>query len=615
MKDTFCYRHMTTREIKPKGWLLKQLRIQADGLSGNLDKIWPDVRDSAWIGGPKGGWERVPYWLDGFVPLAYLLEDSDLQQRAQRYIDTIIANQKEDGWICPCGDGERARYDMWACFLICKALVVYEECSGDSRIEGVVYRALQNLQQHLRGNTLFNWAASRWFECLIPIYWLYDRVKEDWLIDLAVTLSVQGFDYHRLFELWHDQSPRREWSYQTHVVNLAMALKSGALFSRITGADAEQLPQTMFRLLTGHHGTATGHFTGDECLSGTSPIQGTELCGVVEALYSYEILAEVTGNPVWADRAEMLAFNALPAAISADMWTHQYDQMSNQIACVNMQEPPVFRTNSCESNLFGLEPNYGCCTANFNQAWPKYTLSAFLKKEHMLLSSALVPCEVTTEIDAKPVRITLDTLYPFGGDLLYTVECAQETAFTLGIRIPASAEKAIVDGKTVPAGKIHTIERRWHGTVQIRVRLEFACRLLPRPNGLSCLQRGPLVYAVPIRAKRRRLEYIRDGVERRFPYCDYELLPDSPWQYAFRDGPFTVRENGIGEFPFSVDHPPVTIEAPLAEIRWGTLENQPFVCRDTPEETVPLSMTTVELQPYGCTDLRMTELPVIGEGQ
>ena len=89
----------TTREIKPTGWLRRQLEIQAKGLSGNLDKIWPDVRDSAWIGGDRDGWERVPYWLDGFIPLAYLLENEDMIARAKRYIDAILAQQCEDGWI------------------------------------------------------------------------------------------------------------------------------------------------------------------------------------------------------------------------------------------------------------------------------------------------------------------------------------------------------------------------------------------------------------------------------------------------------------------------------------------------------------------------------------
>ena len=80
-----AFQFFTKGEIKPEGWLKRQLRIQADGLSGNLDKVWPDVRDSRWIGGDRDGWERVPYWLDGFIPLAYLLEDEDMIARAKFY--------------------------------------------------------------------------------------------------------------------------------------------------------------------------------------------------------------------------------------------------------------------------------------------------------------------------------------------------------------------------------------------------------------------------------------------------------------------------------------------------------------------------------------------------
>lgn len=101
----------TPDELKPAGWLRRQLEIQANGLSGNLDKIWPDIRDSAWIGGDRDGWERVPYWLDGFIPLAYLLEDEDMIARAKKYIDAILERQCGDGWLCPCKEDERAEYD------------------------------------------------------------------------------------------------------------------------------------------------------------------------------------------------------------------------------------------------------------------------------------------------------------------------------------------------------------------------------------------------------------------------------------------------------------------------------------------------------------------------
>jgi hypothetical protein len=128
------WNYYTSKEVKPQGWMKRQLEIQAEGLSGNLDKVWRDVRDSAWIGGDAEGWERVPYWLDGFIPLAYLLEDDDLIARAKKYIDAILTYQKPSGWICPCTDEEIPKYDTWAVQLISKVLVVYYECSGDERI-------------------------------------------------------------------------------------------------------------------------------------------------------------------------------------------------------------------------------------------------------------------------------------------------------------------------------------------------------------------------------------------------------------------------------------------------------------------------------------------------
>lgn len=88
-------------EIEPSGWIKKQLEIQKNGLSGNLDLFWPDVKDSSWFGGNAEGWERAPYWLDGVIPLAYLLKDKDLIKRIEKYINYIVENQKPDGWLGP----------------------------------------------------------------------------------------------------------------------------------------------------------------------------------------------------------------------------------------------------------------------------------------------------------------------------------------------------------------------------------------------------------------------------------------------------------------------------------------------------------------------------------
>lgn len=372
---------MFAPSAKPTGWLRRQLEIQADGLSGHLDKIWPDIRDSAWIGGSRDGWERVPYWLDGFIPLAYLLEDNGMMQRASQYITAILDLQKPDGWICPCDDDKRGEYDVWSLFLIGKVLAMYCDFTNDSRAEEGLYRAMKCLHKSLADGklVLFNWGKFRWFECLIPLLFLYRRHHEEWISALARELRRQGADYPSYEQEW--KRPLNCWKYQTHIVNICMMLKYEALYCELLGETNTDRAEHFWRTLETYNGTAVGSFTGDECLSGIGANHGTELCGIVELMYSCEWLYSLTGKAVWMDRLEKLAFNALPATFSDDMWTHQYDQMVNQIACLRFPGKAFFRTNSNEANLFGLEPNFGCCTANFNQAWPKLAMNVFFASE------------------------------------------------------------------------------------------------------------------------------------------------------------------------------------------------------------------------------------------
>ena len=608
------YELLTTKEIKPKGWLLDQLKIQANGLSGNLDKVWGDIRDSAWVGGNCEGWERVPYWLDGFVPLAFLLEDDDMIARAKKYIDAIIAGQKEDGWICPCKDEERGRYDMWALILIAKVLALYADCTGDERIEGVLKRALFQFNNHIAGNTLFGWGQYRWFECLIPIYWLYERCPEDWLLDLAVTIYSQGAGYRELFENWRDTTPERRWGFQPHVVNLAMAFKAEALVSKITKKelDSDELAELMYQNLMEYHGMAVGHFTGDECISGNSPIQGTELCSVAEAMFSYETIFGVNGKVKWIDRLEQLAFNAFPATNSPDMWTHQYDQQTNQIECSRFKDKVIFRTNSGESNLFGLEPNYGCCTANFNQAWPKFALATFMKSEDGIVSAALAPAQADLEINGAAVSVSLDTLYPFRDTLTYTVKTEKPCEFTLGIRIPGFVKSAAVEGKNAAVGEMFNVRKTWSGEETVEVKFEMEFEFVNRPEDMFALRRGPLFYSVAIDEDWQKLEFTRNGVERKFPYCDYEIFAKSKWNYAFAGDDFEVCEHVDFDCPFSTKNPPISVIADMVEIDWGLEAPYVNVCARVPKSREPLTAPAkIKLIPYGCTNLRMTEMPKI----
>ena len=606
-----AYTPITPGSIKPRGWLKQQLRIQADGLCGNLDKVWPDVRDSQWIGGDREGWERVPYWLDGFIPMAYLLDDSELIGRAKKYIDAIIDRQEDDGWIAPCPENERSSYDVWAVFLICKTLTIYADYSGEEeRIRTAVSKALLQLNEHIDKYPLFDWGKYRWFECLIPIYWLYQRQKDFRLMDLASKLKSQGTDYNALFAAWPYKNITGPATMDEHVVNLAMALKSDALYSRISGDEPCEFAQNMLKTLESMHSMPIGHFTGDECLAGDSPLQGTELCGVVEAMYSYEQLLSITGNICWAERLESLAYQALPAAFTPDMWAHQYDQMTNQIECTPMDEDKkVFRTNTGEAHVFGLEPHYGCCTANFGQGWPKFAQSTFMTNEEGIFSLILAPSEISVKFKKANVSVSLNTLYPFRGDLEYTVKTDSPVRFKFGIRIPSCAVSARINGKKIKTGAVFIIDKVWKSSTSINVSLEFRSELIERPHDKYALKYGPMIYAVKINEKIERIEYEKDGVERKFPYCDYYMTPASPWNYAFLNDDFRVILNDYFDKPFDSENPPIYVIAEMVPIDW---KEQYGHCKADPESLSPIGdPVKVKLFPYGCTNLRMTELPYL----
>ena len=610
------YSYISCAKIRPQGWLGRQLRLQADGLSGNLDKVWPDVRDSKWIGGGRDGWERVPYWLDGFIPLAWLLDDGDLKSRAKRYIDAILAGQKEDGWICPCEDADRGGYDVWAAFLILKVLVEWHECTGDDRVEDAVYRALKQLDGFIMSHPIFGWARARWFECLIPLKWLYDRRPEEWMSDMAVHLDTYGLDYEKLWN-GSDMSRKEEhfWYFHNHVVNTGMAIKCRAEMSEFTGEDPCAFADMMNYSLRVLHGSASGHFTGDECLAGPSPIQGSELCSVVEAMYSYEELLRISGDAFWGDRLEETAYNALPATISADMWSHQYDQMSNQIRCEKIENgKQPFTSNSGEAHMFGLEPNYGCCTANFNQGWPKFARSAVMKTPSGFAVCAYAPVKVTAPLGKSIFTVGIDTDYPFKDTVRITVNVDKPRRMTLKLRYPGFADgmKIKTPDKTIEVSedkleRFVNVTRVWNDGDKVTVDFDFDTHLEECPSGLTALYRGALCFSVPVKAEYTKVEYERDGVERKFPYCDWSIAPKSDWAYGFASTDFKVTRSKVPDMPFDRDNPPLKIETLMAPLDW---KEENGVCREYPESDDPAGEPVkVKLVPYGCTTLRMTEMP------
>ncbi|MEI6916188.1 MAG: beta-L-arabinofuranosidase domain-containing protein, partial [Armatimonadota bacterium] len=183
--------------VKPIGWLKDQLRIQADGQSGNLPKFWESLSpNSGWRGGTGEGWERGPYFLDGYLPMAYLLDDEDLQKEAQQWIEYALNSQDAFGHFGP----RASSIDWWPFAIILKVLTQYHEVSGDERVIPLMQKFFKYMKNEMPTNHWYSWAWVRWADMVLSIKWLYNRTGEKWLLELADKI-------HRHTAKWSDGVP------------------------------------------------------------------------------------------------------------------------------------------------------------------------------------------------------------------------------------------------------------------------------------------------------------------------------------------------------------------------------------------------------------------------
>jgi hypothetical protein len=595
--------------VEPRGWLLSQLRLQAWSITGHLDEIWPDVGPaSGWLGGPAENWERGPYYVDGLVALAYSLWDEVLIGKAQRWIEWSLASQRPDGLFGPAD-----RPDWWSRMPMLKALTQYHEATDDARALDVLDAYFRAELSALPSDPLQSWGRARGGENILCAHWLYNRTGDAYLLELAELLHRQTVDWTGMF-LDFASTPftgkQTSFDHRIHVVNVAMALKEPGLHYRQSRDPRHRsAPRAGLDNLMRYHGLANGLFSGDEWLAGQDPSQGTETCAVVELMFSLEILSRLFGEVALADHLEKVAFNALPACQTPDLWGHQYDQQPNQVLC--SIEKRAWTQNGVDANLFGLAPHFGCCTANLHQGWPKLAASLWAATpDGGLAALVYAPCAVTARVgpgDGVQALVIADTTYPFGGEIRVSIHVSGPASFPLYLRVPGWAGGARVqvgdDGPiAAPAGRYLRIERSWRDGDTVKLSLPLEARLADRPRGAVSVERGPLVFSLPVGEAWIKAR----GSE---PCPDWEVHPTTPWNYGLIAGAgFEVETRDVGFQPFDQPNAPVRVKTLGKRVPdWRLVAGSAGPVAEAPSSSEPAE--EISLMPYGCARLRVTEMP------
>ncbi|MFF0057892.1 RICIN domain-containing protein [Streptomyces microflavus] len=603
-------------KVKARGWLAGQLRLQLEGLCGRYEEFshFLDFAATGWVRPDRGGWEEVPYWLRGYADLAIVTGDAAALATTRSWIDAILATGQSDGFFGPKAlrTSLNGGPDFWPFLPLIQALRSWQEYSGDTRIIPFLSRFFRYMNAQGPGAFDTSWIALRWGDGLDSAMWVYNRTGDAFLMDLVDKIHRYGAD-------WGDNL------VNPHNVNIAQGFREPAQFALRSGSatDTRNTYGTYAKAMDAYGRFPGGGFAGDENArpGHGDPRQGFETCGIVEFMASHQLLTRITGDPLWADRCEELAFNSLPASLDPSGKAVHYITCANSVDLDNAPKRDRQFQNpfAMLAYLPGVD-QYRCCPHNYGMGWPYFTEELWLATPDGGLAAAMyAPSEVSAKVaDGTEVTFTEETGYPFTDTVTLSLTAPKPLRFPLVLRVPAwCADPEIrVNGQrvTAPAGPAFTrIDRTWSSGDRVTLRLpqRTAVRTWAENHGSVSVDHGPLTYSLRIGER-----YERIGGSDAFP--EYAVHATSPWNYGLVLDParptadLRHRSTGRapGDNPFTHSGTPLTVTARARRIPEWTADDEHVVAplRASPaRSTEPVEEVT--LVPMGAARLRITSFP------
>ena len=443
------------------------------------------------------------------------------------------------------------------------------------------------------------------------VFWTYNRTGDAFLLDLARKIHANSANYV-------DNLP------SPHNVNLAQGFREPAVYSVLSGDAAHrQASYNVYNTIMSTYGQFPGGgFAGDENARPGfgDPRQGFETCGIVEFMASHEMLSRITGDPIWADRTEDLAFNSLPASLDPNRPGIHYITSANSIAQLNRTGSQGQFQNGfpMQAYMLGID-NYRCCPHNYGMGWPYYVEEMWAATpDNGLVATLHGPSRVTAAVaDGTAVTINAETAYPFTDTITFTVTTPKALAFPLYLRIPGwcACPSITVNGSAVPAsaGPAYArIDRTWTTGDRVVLRLPMQARTRTwsgNHNSVS-VDFGALTFSLAITESWSRI-----GGTDAWPTT--EVRPGSAWNYGLSTLNFAVT-TGLGNAtdPFTPATAPIRITTGAQKIPAWKADTDQIVTplQDSPTPSAE-PVETVTLIPMGAARLRITSFPRIGAGR
>ncbi|MDH7462439.1 glycoside hydrolase family 127 protein [Chitinophagaceae bacterium 26-R-25] len=621
--------------VHPGGWLKKTLELQRDGLTGNLGEIsiWLSNTNNAWLnkeGKGEYGWEELPYWLKGYANIGYMLNDQHMINEAKFWIDAVLNNQRDNGDFGPMVEKGEGKRDLWTNMPMLWCLQSYYEYSQDARVISFMTKYFK-WELSIPDEKFLEdyWEKSRGGDNLSSVYWLYNITGDKFLLDLATKIDKNTSD-------WRQPNNLPNW----HNVNIAQCFREPATY-----AQQSHLPSDMdatyndYRLIRSIYGQVPGGMWGGDENSRKGyddPRQAVETCGLVEQMTSDQMLLAQTGDPLWAQNCEDVAFNTFSAAFMPDYKSLRYLTAPNMVLSDSKNHSPGIDNNGpfLMMNPFSSR----CCQHNHSAGWVYYAQNSWMATQDNGLAAQLyAEGSVTAKVgNGKEVTIVTTTHYPFDEKIQMTINTDLPNAFPLYLRIPEWSEGAVVKvnhkkiSTPVKTSGYVNLSNTWKqgDVVELVLPMKLALRTWDKNKNSVSVNYGPLTYSLKIDE-----QYIqKDSKETAIgdskwqstadpaKWPSFEIHPASPWNYGLivdknnLQKSFTVVKKSwpSDNNPFTNTNAPIELKAKGKAIPSWIID-QYGLCAVLPQSPVQTSTPTTELTlvPMGGARLRISAFPVV----
>lgn len=619
-------------EVQAQGWWKHQLDVDLSGFSGNLDRLCSEVGSDIFVSGRVAGghwrhwWngESEGKWIDGLARVAHVAGDAGARARVAAYVDRLIEIAESDGYVGIYTEEWRASAEPraaepWTQSMILNTLLTHYEATGDERVLSIARSAAAStmaffdpehgenpfvgeiVQSQLYGHNLY---------FVEPLLWLHELTGDQAYVDFAVScydryragsirwLEADGF----LENLVDPEVPMR-----AHGAHTAVQIRIPLLLLRATGDDRwREAARAGFEKIQ-RYSSLTGACKSDECIGTETseglplPESGYEYCTITEQLHSLHLAYALTGDGVYADRAERLAFNAAQGARRHDGRGIAYVSADNQYSATGDMSPR-YRYSPVHADTAV------CCSPSAVRMLAHHVSRAVLRDGDAVTIGLYGPMAVTTTISGTGVSLQVDTLYPFDNAVRITVDVDADTRFALRLRVPGWATAAHLDEASDEHarrdGDHLVVDRAWSGRVVVEVKFDATVRETVAIDGTVGLTYGALVFAFPIETHEAIVgDYPLEG----FHDVEYRAAGRESWHLTLPiaegavAGAAQVVSRGAGAPADPFAEPPIALRLPLYDALALAVEGNP----------VAEPLISAELLPFGSTRLRRTTFPRI----